>query len=358
MPPESFDRRRIKFNPLRDRRNKVAIEADHVPAAARPVALSHAAEAVVRETAARMVQARESDAACMLTFGAHTIKNGLAPVLIKLLEEGWITHLATNGAGIIHDWEFAHLGESSEDVRENLAAGRFGAWEETGYFLNLALALGAYDGLGYGASVGRLIEEERLVMPERAALLAATADGAAADLREKLDAFEIKPGMIIIPHPFKRYSVQAAAYRAGVPFTGHPMIGHDIIYEHPMSCGAAIGRTAERDFLRFATSVSKLSGGAYISLGSAVMSPMIFEKALSMARNVAHQNGQSIDDTFIAVVDIASSDWDWSQGEPPEDNPAYYQRYNKTFARAGGDLRVATADNRDFLTALLHALAS
>ena len=104
--------------------------------------------------------------------------------------------------------------------------------------------------------------------------------------------------------------------------------------------------------------MSNLDGGVYMSIGSAVMSPMIFEKSLSMAQNVALGQGKRIDDFFLLVVDLARSDWDWSQGEPPEENPAYYLRYNKSFSRMGGTMRYLQADNRDFLLSLLHELQS
>jgi hypothetical protein len=174
----------------------------------------------------------------------------------------------------------------------------------------------------------------------------------AADLLSAIGRFGIPQGWMAVPHAFKKFSIQAAAFRLGIPFTGHPMIGHDIIYTHPLSSGAAIGRTAERDFLRFAHSVSKLEGGVYLSIGSAVMSPMIFEKSLSMARNTALREGRTLDHFYLMVVDLAEASWDWSQGEPPVESPAYYQRYNKTFSRMGGTLRYLGADNRDFLTAL------
>ncbi len=106
----------------------------------------------------------------MLTYGAHLIKNGLAPVVIRLLEEGWVTHVATNGAGSIHDWEFAFLGRSSEDVRANVARGQFGTWEETGRYINLAVAVGGTQELGYGWSVGKLIADEELLLPSVAEL--------------------------------------------------------------------------------------------------------------------------------------------------------------------------------------------
>ena len=169
--------------------------------------------------------------------------------------------------------------------------------------------------------------------------------------------FEVTPGFLRVGHPFKAYGLQAAAYTARVPFTAHPMFGHDIIYTHPMSCGAAIGRTAERDFLAFTESVSRLEGGVYLSVGSAVMSPMIFEKALSMSRNLARVRGGVIEDFSIHVVDLAKSSWDWTRdGEPPQDNPAYYLRFCKTFSRMGGRMTYTSADNRSFLVALLRAL--
>ena len=151
--------------------------------------------------------------------------------------------------------------------------------------------------------------------------------------------------------------MQAAAHTLGVPFTGHPMIGHDIIYEHPLASGSAIGRTAMRDFLCYAEGVSRLAGGVYLSVGSAVMSPMIFEKSLNMARNIARQRGESIDDHFMLVADLAPSSWDWARGgEPPVNDPAYYLRYCKTFARMGGTMRYLSADNRDLLLGLRRRL--
>jgi hypothetical protein len=161
-----------------------------------------------------------------------------------------------------------------------------------------------------------------------------------------------------IPHPFKKYSVQCAAYDLKIPFTGHPMMGHDIIYTHPLNHGAAIGRTAIRDFLSFANSVSNLEEGVYLSIGSAVMSPMVFEKSLSMAQNIEIQKRQHIDNHFIMVVDLAENNWDWNNnGEPAADNPSYYLRYCKTFSRMGGEMHYLSADNRDFLSELYHYLS-
>ena len=171
-----------------------------------------------------------------------------------------------------------------------------------------------------------------------------------------MQRFQLEPGPLSIPHPWKEYSVQAGAFAMGIPLTGHPMIGHDIIYNHPMNHCASLGRAAERDFLAYAESVSRLEGGVYVSIGSAVMSPMIFEKSLSMAQNLAIQRGEHIDNHYLFINDLARSTWDWSRGEPPEDNPAYYLRFNKSFSRMGGTMRYLSADNRDFLLSLTRWL--
>ena len=210
-----------------------------------------------------------------------------------------------------------------------------------------------------------MIENEGLTIPTQAELerqiieCAATtpAEAAtAADLLSIVQSFDLPSGWMSIPHPWKRFSVQATAFSHGVPFTGHPMIGHDIIYNHPMNHGASVGRVALRDFLTFADSVRRIDGGVYLSIGSAVMSPMVFEKSMSMAQNLALQQGEHITNHYILVVDLAESRWDWTRGEPPEDVPDYYLRYNKSFSRMGGTMRYLTADNRDFLLAMSHEL--
>ena len=136
------------------------------------------------------------------------------------------------------------------------------------------------------------------------------------------------------------------------------MIGHDIIYNHPMNHCASLGRAAERDFLSYAENIRQLDGGVYVSIGSAVMSPMIFEKSLSMAQNVAIQHGHHLDDHYIFVTDLARSTWDWSRGEPPEENPANYLRYNKSFSSMGGTMRSLQSDTRDILYNLVVRLDS
>lgn len=365
MPYPQLDRREIQMKSLAERSNRKDIERDAVRPGQTPRELPGASLAVIEQAAERIRLARRRGRPVMLTFGAHAIKNGLAPVLIKLLEEDWLTHLATNGAGIIHDWEFAYLGMSSEDVRANVAHGEFGNWEETGRWLNLALAVGAYEGRGYGESVGALIHHQKLTIPDAGALraeaLAVLDDdpeqaAAALDLLSLVKRFALPAGDLTVPHPHRAFSVQQAAFARGIPFTGHPMIGHDIIYNHPLNHGGALGRAALRDFLTFAESVSRIDGGVYLSVGSAVMSPMVFEKSFSLAQNLARQEGRPIANHTIIVVDLAESRWDWSRGEPPEDNPDYYLRFNKTFSRMGGHMFYLQADNRDFLLWLARYL--
>jgi hypothetical protein len=360
-----FDRRRLRLRPLAERRNKVSFPRDAVSPDQQPRALGSDSAVIVHETAARVRAARAACRPVICAFGAHAIKNGLGPVLARLAQDGWITHLATNGAGIIHDWEIAFQGQTSEDVRENVGRGEFGTWEETGRFIGLGLLVGAWRGLGYGESIGRMIAEQGLEIPTGTELEEA-ADGfrdrpdraaAAIELLDACREFAVAPGRLEVPHPFRRFSLQAAAVRLGVPSTGHPMIGHDIIYTHPLVSGPAIGRTAMRDFLCFAAAVSGLDGGVYLSVGSAVMSPMVFEKSMSMAQNLARQNGTVIANHFILVVDIAPSAWDWGRdGEPPASDPAYYMRWCKTFSRMGGTMRYLSADNRDFFLSLLQQL--
>ncbi|MGO9308838.1 MAG: hypothetical protein ACLQDL_07435 [Spirochaetia bacterium] len=366
MSFSSLDRGKLRLRSLAERKSKVQFPRDAVDPSTVPGLLGPQAAATLTEVLDRVRAARAEGKPVMCAFGAHTIKNGLGPVLIQLIRDGWITHLATNGAGIIHDWELAYQGRTSEDVRENVSRGEFGAWEETGRFINIALLAGAWKGLGYGQSVGALIANQGIDLPSSQELLqqiprlldaAPGRAAAAADLLSALREFALPAGLMKVPHPFAAYSAQAAAWSAGVPFTGHPMIGHDIIYEHPMNSGAAVGRTALTDFLVFAEGVSRLDGGVYLSIGSAVMSPMIFEKSLSMARNIALQGGRTIENHFILVVDIAASAWDWTRdGEPPITDPAYYLRYCKTFSRMGGTMRYMQADNRDFLLSLARAL--
>jgi len=361
----------MTYPALKDRYNKIDITKDHISPYEFVNIPSAELNAKISDIADHIIHAKSMGASVICTFGAHTIKNGLGIVLGEFIKNRWFTHLATNGAGVIHDWEFAFQGKSSEDVRENVKAGKFGTWDETGLFINLALMVGAYEGSGYGEAVGSLIVHNGVNIPDTDELLHTIKSlsidsmnddekirhtAAAADLLELIRFLDLPPGFYPVNHPFADYSLQALSYRLGVPFTSHPMFGHDIIYTHKANRGSAVGRTAERDFLSFANSVSGLSGGVYISVGSSVMSPMIFEKSLSMARNVLLSEGTALEDCAIYVIDLQGQTWDWTKGEPSEDNPAYYLRFMKSFSRMGCPYEYISIDNRIFFLGLLHTL--
>ena len=362
----NLDRNKIHFYPLEERKNKVNIDRDLYLPYSQVLNLSEDLKKDIEGAAASVLQSTEKNSSTVMAFGAHTIKNGLGPVIIEMMKNGWIKHLATNGAGVIHDWEIAFQGQTSEDVKANVQEGKFGIWRETGLYINLALAVGSFEGLGYGESVGAMIHNDGLTIPEPDQLIDYSNEknrtepekaAAALDLYSIIKKHNISPGFMKIKHPWKKYSIQNSAYELGISFTSHPMFGHDIIYTHPVNSGAAVGRTAEKDFLKFAGSIAGLEGGVYLSIGSAVMSPMVFEKSLSMARNIALQKNNQITNFKIYVIDLAESKWDWNKsGEPEADTPEYYLRYCKTFSRMGGEMKYITSDNRTFLPALLDRL--
>lgn len=199
----------------------------------------------------RLMTAVRGKKTIILAIGAHAVKVGLSPVILDLMERGIISGLAMNGAGIIHDLEIAMVGATSEDVASGLGDGKFGMAGETGEFLNAAIREGAKTGSGLGASVGQHVLQASL--------------------------------------PYAEYSLLAGAARLKIPITVHVAIGTDIIHIHPTVDGAAIGQTSHRDFRIFATLVSRLEGGVYINLGSAVLLPEVFLKALSLVRNLGFE---------------------------------------------------------------------
>jgi hypothetical protein len=301
----------------------------------------------------------------MLIYGAHLLRNGAARMLDRLIADGWLTHLATNGAGTIHDWEYSWFGASTESVEQNVAAGSFGAWDETSTNIHRALMAGALDDLGYGASLGRLIVEDGVTLPDPAALEAAIIaeprhplTAARADLLQTMQAQGWTGERVVVEHRWKQASILASAYRHGVPMTVHPGIGYDIISNHPIFNGAVIGRAAELDFKLFAGSLQSLGGGVVLSVGSAIMGPQVFEKAISCVNNLRLQDEQPIiRDHSIHVVDLQDGGgWDWSKGEPPKTNPAYYLRFCKSYSRMGGTMRYTQCDNATYIHHLFHEL--
>jgi hypothetical protein len=361
----AIDQLKLRVLPLRERHNLLHLSDETARAVETRPPADRAVRQQIADLAQKMLAARAENAAIMFTYGAHLIKNGAGPLLNRLIGARLATHLATQGAGVIHDWEFAYQGHSGESVRENAPAGIFGAWDETGRYLNLVALAGAAEGLGLGASIGRMIEEDRIVLPpaaqlheEIAAEPAHPLTAAKADLLQTMQTFGLEAGTISIPHPFKTCSVPAAAYRHRVPFTVHPGIGYDIIVNHPMYHGGAIGRAAGHDARIFAASVDRLAGGVHISIGSAIMSPQVFEKAFSAANGIRAREGRELlSGHHLVIVDLQDGGgWDWSRGEPPSDSPAYYLRFCKSFYRMGGTLDYIRCDNRAFLVYLLDRL--
>jgi hypothetical protein len=358
--PTPLDLKKVKVYPLAQRRSLSAIEKILVEPGKSPANLQ--AVAFAAHSAERIREARKRDASVILMYGAHLVKNGAHRIVIELMKRGWITHLATNGAGSIHDWELAFLGRTEESVKENVKTGTFGTWDETGRYIHLALLAGALRDEGYGRSLGRFIVEDGITLPEPAALEKLLRDEPAhplsparADLLQTMLAHKIPGGRMEVKHPWKETCLLAEAFRQNIPFTVHPGIGYDIIANHPMFNGAAIGRAAQMDFALLGSAIERLDGGVVLSIGSAIMAPQVFEKSVSCVNNLRLQNGRKIlHDHAIHVVDIQDGgNWDWSRGEPPKDNPAYYLRFCKSFSRMGGTMQYWQCDNVAFLESLL-----
>ncbi|NIO10815.1 MAG: hypothetical protein GTO40_23545 [Deltaproteobacteria bacterium] len=203
-----------------------------------------------KDVTRNIVRAHRKQKTVLLGMGAHSIKVGLSPLIIDFIEKGIINAVAMNGACIIHDFELAHMGQTSEDVAATLTDGSFGMAEETGAFINQAITAGHNQGLGIGAAVGSAIVKNKL--------------------------------------PHQRLSILAAAAREGVPVTVHVGIGTDIIHMHPKVDGAALGAGSLKDFQTLTSVVATLKDGVYVNLGSAVILPETFLKALNLARNLGH----------------------------------------------------------------------
>jgi len=210
-----------------------------------------------------MQAARSKKKAILFGVGAHVIKVGLNPVLIGLMRDGWVSGIALNGAGIIHDFEIAFCGRTSEDVALQIQGGNFGTARETGEMLNAAIRSGARRGNGLGAAVGRMIAASRF--------------------------------------PFRHLSLLASAHELGIPVSVHVAIGTDTIHFHPQSSGQALGQTSLADFFLFCSLLEKLEGGGvYLNIGSAVILPEVFLKAVSYVRN----QGTRLQHFVTAVFDF------------------------------------------------------
>ena len=365
MSPPLLDLRQLKVRPLHERRSLTRVEDILVSPEAPAGALSESAQAAIQSCAQAIVAARARGAGVMLLYGAHLLRNGAALILEQMMARGWLTHLATNGAGTIHDWEYAWLGRSTESVEDNVRTGSFGAWDETSRFIHTALLAGGLRGEGYGQALGRFIAEDGTTLPEAAALEEAIRQAPAhpltaarADLLQAMRLHAVPSGAVRVPHQWKQASILAQAFQHAVPLTVHPGIGYDILSNHPIFNGAVIGRAAEEDFRSCASSVETLDGGVVLSIGSAIMAPQVFEKSLSCVNNLRLQAGRArVSGHSIYVVDLQDGgNWDWTQGEPPKTSAAYYLRFCKSFSRMGGTMHYVQADNVAFVHNLLNCL--
>ncbi|MGC8783944.1 MAG: hypothetical protein ACP5RN_06125 [Armatimonadota bacterium] len=314
MPYPTFDRSRLKLLPLSERVHDLSLDSfyrlgDPVPPYDAPG---------FDTLAQRIAAAHRNGKPVILMMGAHVIRAGVSRFIIDLMERGVLTHIAMNGAGPIHDYELALIGKTTESVAHYIRVGQFGLWEETGR-LNEAAKQAHAEGIGFGEAIGRMIAEGDF--------------------------------------PHKEISVLAAGYRLRVPITVHIGIGYDIIHEHPNCDGAALGAASYTDFLVFAHTVSQLEGGVMMAFGSAVMAPEVYLKALSMARNVAHQEGREIKHFTTAVFDLIPLEGDLHH-EAPKSDPRYYYRPWKTIlvrtVADGGESFYFCGDHRVTFPNLYH----
>jgi len=269
LPYQEFDLSGVATYPVASRPSK-ARAADFASPYRKGQGLGGFIDALPRMLAASdfravigaILAARLRGAPIVWGIGAHVIKTGLSPVLIDLMERGFVSAIATNGAGVIHDFEVAVAGQTSEDVDAALGPGKFGMAEETGTWLNEAINNGVAAGFGLGQAIGRDLANRRL--------------------------------------PFAHLSIAVAAARLGIPLTVHVAVGTDIIHMHPAASGEAIGEGSLRDFRYFVSNVARLEGGVYLNCGSAVVLPEVFLKAVALVRN----RGISLDGLTTVNLDF------------------------------------------------------
>ena len=264
----SLDWNKIKTFSISERPNKVAVQdfaKPHSAGATLEGFLNNLpnflAAADFKQIVEAMAAAVKNGRTVLLMMGAHSIKCGLNPILIDAMRSGLIQAVALNGAGSIHDFETAFQGETSEDVQRGLDDGSFGMADETGRMMNAAFASGVARGLGAGRALGETMAD----------------------------------------FPNKHLSILRTGVEHDVPVTVHIALGTDIIHQHPTANGAILGEASFRDFQRFASVVATLDGGVVLNIGSAVIMPEVFLKALTIARNLGHTVNQFTTATFDMI---------------------------------------------------------
>jgi hypothetical protein len=313
-----FDKTALKIKPLRERENNLDL-GSILPL--KPISPDQVSNAM-QQVGSHIVQSRQRNAPTILMMGAHVIRSGVQRYIIDLMERGYIQCLSMNGSGIIHDYEFAKIGATTESVEKYIKTGEFGLWDETGHLndiINNSYSENKSSGLGQ--SIGRAI------------------------LREKL--------------PHQNISLLALASKLDIPATVHVGIGYDIIHQHPNCSGASTGALSYNDFLRFARVIQSLEGGVVMNFGSSIMAPEVFLKALSMARNVAIQTGRLISDFSTLVCDLHNLPENFTK-EPSRDSAAYFFRPWKTMlvrtVADGGKSFYVKGQHRETIPALWTAI--
>lgn len=316
MPYPIFDRSKLELLPLSDREHDLSIDTVMELSGNQPQFKNKNLEIL----AERIVHAREKGAAVIILMGAHVIRSGVSRYLIDLMENGLISLIGGNGAVSIHDMEFAMIGQTTESVAKYIQAGQFGLWTETGR-VNDAAVYAHQHGLGLGESIGKMIHENPDEFPNHA------------------------------------ISVLAAGYRLGIPITIHVSIGQDIVHEHPNFDGAAYGAASYRDFLTLAKTVENLEGGVMLNIGTSVMGPEVYLKALSMARNAARQGNREIKHFTTAVFDLVDLGNNPVQEAPKSEAIYYFRPFKTVLVRTvadGGESYYIRGNHRETIPALHH----
>ena len=292
---KEFDRSRIKVLPLSQRDNKLGLDV--------MIPIDSESEKIdapsLRFLAKDIIKARKEGKEVVWMMGAHPIRRGNSLLIIDLMRRGIITHVATSGAGAIHDFEFFYQGATCEDVEKYIKDGRFGNWDATGHWINYAAKKASEDDKGFGETLGEVI-------------------------KERFDSMETET-----KNGSKEVSIFAAAYELKTPITIHKGIGFDITDQSQFADFASLGKASGKDFLIFAASIEKMveKGGAFLNVGSSVMGPEVFLKSLSMVRNALLNEGKKICSFITANFDFVDTDL-ICEGKP--DEASYYYRPRKT----------------------------
>ncbi len=313
-----FDRNALSIKPLSQRRHDINISA----VSSLGVTAEIKIDEKIRRVAGHISVAKDNNGSNLLIIGGHVIRSGVQHYIIDLLERGYISCIAMNGGCMIHDFEFALIGATTEKVARYIREGQFGLWKETGRINDIInQAFRKENTIGMGEAIGKAVQEGEF--------------------------------------PNKDTSLLAACYRLNIPVTIHIGIGYDIIHEHPNCDGAETGALSYNDFLKFVSEVQMLEGGVVMNFGSSVMAPEVFLKALSMARNVAHQEGRAIKHFTTLVCDLHDLPEDF-RNEPSKDSAAYYFRPWKTMlvrtVADGGKSFYVKGKHRDTIPALWAAI--